>query len=184
MWSSKLYIWYHGNRICGRGYQLLLSKYLRMYHWRRSRRQGLLTTKLAIIEGTVHWSISKNQQPPTVFLQDAKNRRYWIATRHYVHYRSNTNKLTFFQKVLVFSDGKQSIKPCVIVLLGILLLFCLDTNSSHAHGQQYRVQRSLAVEVLTRWMVYINVTALHPTFSLQAAEFIYLDTTIQSQSTT
>ena len=104
-------------------------------------------------QGTVHWSIWKNLQPPTIFLHDAKNHRYWIASRHYACYRSNTNKLTSFQKVLVFSDNKQSFKPCPIVLFGVLLL-CLDINSSHAHGRQYRVQRSLAVEVLTNWTAY------------------------------
>ena len=62
------------------------------------------------------WSIWKNQQPPTVFLHDAKNNKYWTTVRHYAHYRSTTNnRLTFFQKVLVFSDGKQSIEPCPIV---------------------------------------------------------------------
>ena len=59
----------------------------------------------------------KNQQLPTVFLQDAKDHKYWTVVRHYTHYRRNTNnKLTFFQKVLVFSDGKQSFKPWPIVL--------------------------------------------------------------------
>ena len=106
-------------------------------------------------EGTVHGTtcIWKNQQPLTctVFLHDGKNR---VSARHYARYRSNTNnKLTFFQKVLVFSGDKQSSEPCPIVLFGILL-FRLDTNSSHAHSWQYRVQRSLAVEVLDRWMVY------------------------------
>ena len=88
-------------------------------------------------EGTIHWSIWKNQQPPTVFLHDAKNHKYWIAVSHYAHYRSNTNnKLTFFQKVLVFCDGKQSFKPCSIVLFGVFL-FRLDTNNSQMHGRQY-----------------------------------------------
>ena len=101
-------------------------------------------------EGSIHGSIWKNQQSPTVFLHDAKNHRYWIAARHYARYRSNTNnKLTFFQKVLVFSDGKKSLTPYPIVLFVVLLLR-LDTNSSHAHDRQYRVQRSLAVEVLNR----------------------------------
>ena len=101
-------------------------------------------------EGSIHESIWKNQQPPTVFLHDAKNHRYWLAVRHYARYRSITNnKLTFFQKVLVFSDGKQSLKPYPIVLFVVLLL-SLDTSSSPAHGRQYRVQRSLAVEALNR----------------------------------
>jgi len=35
----------------------------------------------------------------------------------------------------VFSDGKQSIEPCPIVQFGVLLFF-IDTNSSHTHGCQ------------------------------------------------
>ena len=59
-------------------------------------------------EGTICGSIWKHQQPATAFLHDAKNHKYWIAMRHYACYRSSTNnKLTFFQKVLAFSDGKQ-----------------------------------------------------------------------------
>ena len=40
------------------------------------------------------------------------------------------------QKVLVFSDGKQSFEPCLIDLFGVVL-FRLDTNSSHMHSGQY-----------------------------------------------
>ena len=64
-------------------------------------------------EGTIR---GKNQQPTAVFLHDAKNHKYWTAVRHFVSKRSSTeNKLTFFQKVLLFSDGKKSIEPCPIV---------------------------------------------------------------------
>ena len=113
------------------------------------------TCSTSSTEGSIHRGIWKNLQPPTIlFLHDTKNNWYWIAVRHYIRYRSNTNnKLTFFQIVLVFSDGKQSFKPCLIVLFGALLL-CLDTNNPHADGQQYRVQRSLAAEALNHWMAY------------------------------
>ena len=38
-------------------------------------------------EGTIHQSIWKNQQPPTVrYSCMAKNYTYWIAVRHYAHY--------------------------------------------------------------------------------------------------
>ena len=114
-------------------------------------------------EGSIHESIWKNQQPPTVFLQDAKNHKYWTAARHYAHYRSNTNnKLTFFQKVFVFSDAKQSFKPWPIVLFGILLLR-LDTNSSHAHSRQA--------------LQSTKTTLLCPTYTLQAGEFFHQDLT-------
>ena len=60
--------------------------------------------------------VPASQQPPKVFLHDAKNHKYWTVVRHYARYRRTTNnKLAFFQKVLVFSNGKQSIEPCPIV---------------------------------------------------------------------
>ena len=79
-------------------------------------------------EGTVCGNIWKNQQPPTVFLNI---RWQWDS----MHATDTNDKLTFFQKVLIFSDGKQSFEPHPIVLLG-LLLFRLDPNSSHMHGRQ------------------------------------------------
>ena len=80
-----------------------------------------------LTKGSIHECIWKNQQPPTVFLQAAKNPKYWTVARRYARYRSNTNnKLIFFQKVLAFSDGKQSFKPWPIVLFVVLLLR-LDT---------------------------------------------------------
>ena len=145
-----------GNRICGRGYQLPLISIKLIFESISSKAEQKTTVAryqtyyTNSTEGGIHESIWKNQQPPTVFLHDAKNHRYWIALRHYARYRSTTNyKLTFFQKVLVFSDGKQSLKLYPIVLFVVLLLR-LDTNSPHAHCRQYRVQRSLAVEALNR----------------------------------
>ena len=123
IWSSKLYVRYHGNCICGRDYPLPLKLIFENISLKVEQKTTVAcyqTCYTNSTEGTVHWSIWKNQQPPG--LLDAKNHTYWIATKHYARYRTNTNKLTFFQKVLVFSDGKQSIKPCVIVLFGILLL--------------------------------------------------------------
>jgi len=53
----------------------------------RNRRRRLF----ASTEGTIRGSIWKNQQPPTVFLNDAKNHKYWTAVRHHARYRSTTN---------------------------------------------------------------------------------------------
>ena len=84
-------------------------------------------------EGATHGSIWKNKQSPTVFLHDGRNFKYWLVVRHNARCRSTTtNKLTFFQKVLVFSDGKQPLD--LIVSFGILL-FLFDTTSSYTHGQ-------------------------------------------------
>ena len=55
-----------------------------------------------------------------------------------------TTSLPPLQKVLVFSDGKQSFNPCPIA----------PWHNPHVHGREYRVQRSLAVETLTRWTAY------------------------------
>ena len=87
-------------------------------------------------ESTIHKSIWKNQQPPTVVLHDAKNDKYWIAARHYACYRSNTNNKLTFQSILVFSDGEQSFESCLMDLSAVVL-FHFDINSSHAHGWQY-----------------------------------------------
>ena len=60
-------------------------------------------------EGTICGSISKNQQPVTAFLHNAKNHKYWIAMKHYARYRNTTNnKLTFFQKVYSLMVGNPS----------------------------------------------------------------------------
>ena len=134
-------------------------------------------------EGTILGSIWKNQQPPTVFLHDAKNHKYWTAVRHYACYRSSTNnRFIFFQKVLVFSNGKQSIEPCPIVQFGVLL-FRINTNSSNAHTVgSNRVQRSLAVERLSTTGRHIKTTLLCLTYSLKAEKPIHGDmTTIQTQ---
>jgi len=46
------------------------------------------TCNTSSTEGTILGSIWMNQQPPTVFLHDAKN---WTVVRHYACYRSSTN---------------------------------------------------------------------------------------------
>ena len=55
-------------------------------------------------EGAILRSIWKN---PTVFLHDVRNFKYWLVVRHNARCRSTTNNN--FQKVLVISDGKQSL---------------------------------------------------------------------------
>ena len=96
--------------------------------------------------------------------------------KHYTRYRSNTtNKLTFFQKVLAFSGGKQSFNPCLIVLFGILLLR-LDTVLTHTVGiTEYKGHLNLKCSTAKR---HIKTMLLCPTYSLLAAEFIHQDVTI------
>ena len=156
IYEAVSYMSVHGNDICGHGHQLALISIKLIFENISSTAEQKTTVACYqtcynnSTEGSIHGSIRKNQQPPTVFLHDAKNHEYWIAVRHYARYRSTTNnKFTFFQKVLVFSDGKQSFKPCPIVLFGVLLLR-LDTNNSYTHGRHYRVQKSLEFEVLNR----------------------------------
>ena len=101
-------------------------------------------------EGTIRGSIWKNQQLPTVFLHDAINHKYWTAVRHYARYRSTTNnKLTFFQKVLVFYNGKQSFETCLFLLTQTVLICMAGSN---------RVQRSLAVKTLNHWTTCVQLT--------------------------
>ena len=76
----------------------------------------------------------------TAFVGVAINyHKYWLAARHYAYNRITNNKLAFFQNVLIFSDGKQSFEPCLIILLGVLL-FCLDTVLAHTVARRkYKV---------------------------------------------
>ena len=175
---------YHGNCICGHGYQLpLISIKLIFENISSKAEQKTMVARYQTCytnstEGIVYMEVSGRTSSLLQLVHDAKNHKYWTAVRHYTRYRiSNTNnKLTFFQKVLVFSDGEQSFKSCLIVLFGVLLLR-LDTNSSHAHGRHYRVQRSLEVEALNR-LWHIRTTLQHPTYvQLQGAEFINQDIT-------
>ena len=84
------------------------------HKWVTIWKSGFSVTSMTSL--SIQGSIWKNLQPPSVFLHDAKNHRYWIAVRHYACNRSSSNsKLTFFQKVFVFSDGKQSFESCLIV---------------------------------------------------------------------
>ena len=79
MWSPKLYKWYHGNCICGRYYQLPPISIMLIYEkifskaeqkWMFTRYQTCYTNSTKV---SMHESIWKNQQPPTVFLHDVKN---------------------------------------------------------------------------------------------------------------
>ena len=149
MWSPKLYVRYHGNRIYGRGYQLPLISIKPIFE--RSRRRRLLATKLAIliqlkvvymkVSGRTSSLLQYSYKMPKIINIGQR----WDIT----HATEATPTTSFFQKVLVFSDGKQSFKPCPIVLFGVLLLR-LDKNSSHTHGRHYRVERSLELEALNR----------------------------------
>ena len=66
----------------------------------------------------------------TAFVGVAINcHKYWLAVRHYAHYRITNNFLSECFH-FIFSDGKQSFEAYLIVLLGILLF---NTNSSLTH---------------------------------------------------
>ena len=92
--------------------------------------------------------------------------------RHYACYRSTTNKLTSFQKVLIFL-GKQSIEPYPIILFGIFL-FRLDTNCSHVHAwlalTEYKGYLQLKHSTTEWHNIYIYIKprfcVLHTTYKL------------------
>ena len=78
----------------------------------RNRRR-LFASKLAIqvsTEGTMRGSIWKNQQPPTVFLHDTKNHKYWTAVSHYAHYRS-------FRNVMSAANGDDKLSGSIMRIL-------------------------------------------------------------------
>ena len=117
IWSLKLYIWYHGNYYVGMAISLPLIPIKLIFENILSKAEQKTTVAryqtcyMNSTEGTVHWSIWKNLQPPIVFLDDAKNHRYWIMMRHYACYGSNTNnKLTYFQKVLMVSNPSSHVR--------------------------------------------------------------------------
>ena len=141
---------------------------------RRSRRRRLLATKLATLIQlkVVYMEVSGRT---SILLQYCC---MMIAVRHYARYRSTTlNKLTFFQKVLVFSDGKQSFKP--YVRLFCLAFFCsastqtvlMRTVGITEYNGHLKLKRSTAER-------HIETTLLRPTYSLQAAELINQDMTM------
>ena len=119
-------------------------------------------------DGTIHGSIWKKQQPPTVFLHDAKNHKYLLAVRHYARYRSTTNnKLTFFQKVLMVSN------PSSHLQLFCLAFFCSASTQTvltrTVSSTEYKGHLQLKRSTTER---HIKTTLLCPTYSLQAAELI------------
>ena len=67
----------HGNHICGRGYQLPLISIKLIFESISSKAEQKTTVAryqtyyTNSTEGSIHGSIWKNQQPPTVFLHDA-----------------------------------------------------------------------------------------------------------------
>ena len=69
------YTWYHGSRICGRGYQLPLISIKPIFEnisWKAGQKMTVACYQTCYTKGSIHESIWKNQQPPKVFLQDAK----------------------------------------------------------------------------------------------------------------
>ena len=138
MWSPKLYAQYHRNCICGHGYQLPLISIRLQFESKNRNRRPCYTNSA---EGTIHGSIGSLLQYSCMMPKKLD---------------SGGTLCT------VFSDGKQSCEPCPIVLF----LFRLDTNSYHAHGQQYQVQRSLQLQHSTiEW--HIKIILPCPTYSLQ-----------------
>ena len=124
-------------------------------------------------EGTILGSIWKNQQPPIVFLHDAKNHKYWTAVRHYACYRSSTNNSSsrkFWCSPMVSS-------PLSHVRSFSLAFFCsasTQTVLTHTVGSN-RVQRLLAVEQLSTTERRIKTTLLCPTYSLKAEKLVHGD---------
>ena len=88
--------------------------------------------------------------------------------RHYARYRRTTNnKLTFFQKLLVFSDGKQAFK--------FRLVFYSASNSSVLRARSAILSIKVTCNNLTLGTAeqHMKTTLLCPTYSLQAVELIH-----------
>ena len=119
IWSSKLYIRYHGNRICGHNYQLPLKLIFENISLKAEQKTTVAcyqTCYTNSTEGSIHGSFWKNQQSPKVFLHNAKNDNYWIA----VSYRTNTNKLTFLHSLMVSNPSSHVRLFCLAFLWSTL----------------------------------------------------------------
>ena len=98
MWSPKLHTSYHGKYICGRGYQLpqisiiLIFGNISSKAERKKMFDHYQTCYRNSTGGTIHGSIWKNKQCPTVNPAWCQNLKYWVVVRHYAHYWSTTNK--------------------------------------------------------------------------------------------
>ena len=69
---------YHGNHICRHGYQLPVKSIKPIFEnisWKVEQKTTVdryQTCYANSTKGSIHESIWKNQQPPTIFVQDAK----------------------------------------------------------------------------------------------------------------
>ena len=167
---------YHGNCICGHGCQLLIFESILS---KAEKMMMVFTTKLAIQIQLKVLFVKVSGKPAASYSIPTwcQNHKYWIAVRHYAHYRSTTNnQLTFFQKVEVLCDGKQSFEPCPNVLFGVLL-FCLNTNIFHTQSaiQSAKVTCSWSAQPLNGiWKLHFWCL----TYSLQATELIHRNMTM------
>ena len=113
-------------------------------------------------EVTIHGSIWKQQQSPRVFLHYAKNLIETLCMLQKYHQ----------QQAYLLPEA--ILRAMSVVVLFAVLLFHLDTNSSHAHSQQQSTKSTTARQ--------IQITLLFLMYSLQAVEIIHGDRTM-TQST-
>ena len=128
------------------------------------------------IATNINYVMSSKAEKKTTFAPYKTCYTNWIVMRLYTHYRSTTNsKLTFFQKVLVFSDGKQYFKPCPIVLFAACSSVPPQTVLTRTVGsREYKGHLQLKCSI-AEW--HIKSTLLFPMYSLQAKELIHGDMT-------
>ena len=172
---------YHANRICRRGYQLPLISIKPIFENISSKAEQKTTVAhyqtwyTNSTKGSIHESIWKNQQLHTVFLQDAKNHKYWTAARHYARYRTPTISLPSSRK---FWYSLTVSNPSGHDQLFCLAFFCsastqtvlMRTIGTTEYKGHLNLKRSTAKR-------HIKTTLLCPTYSLQAREFIHQDLT-------
>ena len=123
-------------------------------------------------EGSIHESIWKTQQSPTVFLYDSKKHKYWIVVRHYARYRSTTNKKLTFQKVLIVSNLSSQVQLFCSAFFSSALVqtVLMQTVSITEYKGHLKLKRSTA-----EW--HIKTMLLCLMYSMQATEFKNRDMT-------
>ena len=118
----------HGNRNCKRGYHLPLISNIWEYVIKGGTEDDVWLLMNLLYKFNWRYYTWKYLEEPAVSYSISAWCQHWLAVRHYSRCTTTTSKkLTFFQKVLIFSYGKLLLEPCPIVLFGILQ-FHLDTK--------------------------------------------------------
>ena len=128
---------------------LWLTKYLRIYRRRRSRRRRLLATKLGTLIQLKVVYMKVSGRTSSLLQYSCKmpkiiniGQRLDVTHATEATPTSSPSSRKFWHSLTVSNPSSHVRLFC--------FLLCFNTNSSHAHSHHYRVQRSLELEALNR----------------------------------